>query len=333
MQWVIFATLPGIFVANYLFGWGVIINVLWASLVAVISEALILFFRGKPISHSLKDSSAILTAVLLALALPATAPWWLTLLGVSLAIILAKQLYGGLGFNPFNPAMVGYVILLISFPTQLSLWPTPLPLEGHHGFQWDRFTQDFTTIFNFLNDHTNIDATTMATPLDALKIQPNESLSTLANQSQAFTNLFGFTVSYGWLAINLAFLLGGLILLQRRIISWHAPLGLIIGLLIISSIFNQHGSPLFHLFSGATMLGAFFIATDPVTSATSPKGRFIFGIGIGLLIFIIRTWGGYPDGVAFAVLLMNFAAPFIDYYTQPRTFGHTKPNSKLKKLN
>ncbi|XKD48717.1 Ion-translocating oxidoreductase complex subunit D [Pseudomonas aeruginosa] len=147
---------------------------------------------------------------------------------------------------------------------------------------------------------------------------------------------FGHLGSAGSEWVNLAFLLGGLFLLWRRLFTWHAPLGMLAGLFAMSLLFwngsgsDSHGSPLFHLFSGATMLGAFFIVTDPVSGATSNRGRLVFGLGVGVLTYVIRAWGGYPDGVAFAVLLMNLAAPTIDYYTRPRTYGHRKAERGFK---
>ncbi|MGB1271229.1 MAG: RnfABCDGE type electron transport complex subunit D, partial [Endozoicomonas sp.] len=139
----------------------------------------------------------------------------------------------------------------------------------------------------------------------------------------------------GWLWVNLAYFIGGIVLLYKKVFTWHAPVGMLAAMTVLATLFwggtgsESHGSPLFHLFSGATMLGAFFIITDPVSGATSNRGRFIFGAGVGILVYIIRVWGGYPDSVAFATLLMNMAAPTIDYYTQPRTYGHRKPNKGL----
>ena len=169
-----------------------------------------------------------------------------------------------------------------------------------------------------------LDAVTMATPLDSYKTQIGQNLTWSEIVSGP---LFGRFAGYGWEWANLAFLVGGVWLWQRRAIHWHIPLAMLGGLFVTALLFyiadaDSFASPLFHLFSGATMLGAFFIATDPVSAATTPRGRLYYGAGIGVLVYVIRTWGGYPDGVAFAVLLMNMAAPTIDYYTQPRVFGH-----------
>jgi electron transport complex protein RnfD len=167
----------------------------------------------------------------------------------------------------------------------------------------------------------------MATPLDTIKTQLklDRSVEQIVNTGSVFGSFGG----KGWEWINVAFLAGGLWMIYKRIISWHIPVAMLAALTLMAVIFyavdpTAYSSPVFHLFSGAAMLGAFFIATDPVTASTTPRGRLIYGAGIGALTYIIRTWGGFPDGVAFAVLLMNIAAPTIDYYTQPRVFGHKK---------
>jgi electron transport complex protein RnfD len=255
--------------------------------------------------------------VLLALALPPLAPWWIPVIGSLFAIVIAKQLYGGLGYNPFNPAMAGYVVLLISFPRELSLWPATGQLLGLQ----DTLLLVFT---GSLPDTLTLDAITMATPLDAVKTRLglSETLTEIRD-----SDVFGSFAGAGWEWINLWFLLGGLWLLQQKIIKWQIPAGMLGGLFLTALLFyawnpDVYASPLFHLFSGAAMLGAFFIATDPVSASTTPRGGLYYGLGIGVLTYVIRTWGGYPDGVAFAVLLMNMAAPTIDYYTRPRVFGH-----------
>ncbi|HYQ72116.1 MAG TPA: RnfABCDGE type electron transport complex subunit D, partial [Gammaproteobacteria bacterium] len=222
-----------------------------------------------------------------------------------------------LGYNPFNPAMAGYVVLLISFPRELSLWPDTgriLDLQ-----------QTLQLVFSgTLPDTLSLDAITMATPLDVVKTRLGLS-ETLTEIQESAT--FGSFAGVGWEWINLWFLLGGLWLIQQRIIKWQIPAGMLAGLSLTALLFyllnpDVYASPLFHSFSGAAMLGAFFIATDPVSASTTPRGRLYFGFGIGVLTYVIRTWGGYPDGVAFAVLLMNMAAPTIDYYTRPHVFGH-----------
>ncbi len=316
MQKVLVALLPGVGCAVWLFGWGVLINILLAALTAIAAEAIVLKVRRRPVLVTLLDGSALLTAVLLALALPPLTPWWIPVVGTLFAIVVAKQLYGGLGYNPFNPAMAGYVVLLISFPLELTLWSAP----GSYPGLLDTLALVFT---DTARTDASLDALSMATPMDTVKTRLglNETLSEIHS-----TALFGYFGGQAWEWINLGFLLGGLWLLQARVIQWQIPVGMLGGLFAMSLIFHlidpdTYTSPAFHLFSGAAMLGAFFIATDPVSASTTPRGRLIYAAGIGILTYLIRTWGGYPDGVAFAVLLMNMAAPTIDHYTRPRVFG------------
>jgi electron transport complex protein RnfD len=317
MQRVLLALLPGIICAFWIFGWGIIFNILLAGISALTAEAVILRLRNRPAFTTLLDGSALVTAVLLALALPPLAPWWIPVIGSLFAIVIAKQLYGGLGYNPFNPAMAGYVVLLISFPLELTLWSAP----GAHLNFLDTLALVFT---GNLPAGQSLDAITLATPMDSIKTRLglSETLSEIHGSP-----LFGHFAGAGWEWINLWFLLGGLWLLQMKVIQWQIPAGMLGGMATIAFVFyainpDSYSTPLFQLFSGAAMLGAFFIATDPVSACTTPRGRIYYGIGIGLLTYIIRTWGGYPDGVAFAVLLMNLAAPTIDHYTRPRVFGH-----------
>ena len=323
MQMVLLATIPGILALTWHFGWGTLINILWASLVAIAFESAALKLRKRPIGFYLKDYSALVTAFLLAIALPPNSPWWLITIGIGSAILMAKHLYGGMGYNPFNPAMVGYVVLLISFPVEMTTWAAPRQaLAPELPSLLDSIGALFLgreAIAAFA-----LDGITMATPLDVLKQNSSLLVEDLWQQSPQFGQWAGL----GWEWANLGFLAGGLFLLSQRIFSWHAPVCMLASLTLLSALFYDGGSsasggsPLFHLLSGATMFGAFFIVTDPVTSAVSVKGRMIYGALIGVLIYIIRVWGNYPDAVAFAVLLMNFAAPLVDYYTQPRTYGH-----------
>lgn len=320
MLLVLAATLPGVAALTWQYGAGTLINLIWASLVALGIEALLLRLRERPVGFFLQDGSALVTAVLLALALPPYAPWWLTLIAVAFAIGFGKQLYGGLGQNPFNPAMVGYVVVLISFPVEMTSWPVPHAVGLGEGFQ---------QIFGL---SVLPDGWARPTALDVMKLNASLTVEELW-QKPAFGHFGGI----GSEVVNLAFLAGGLFLLHQRLFSWHAPIGMLAGLFVMSLLFwngsgsDSNGSPLFHLLSGATMLGAFFIVTDPVSGATSQLGRLVFGVGVGVIVYVIRAWGGYPDGVAFAVLLMNLAAPTIDYYTRPRTYGHAKAERGLKK--
>lgn len=329
MRLVIYATLPGAFTLAYFFGPGVFFNLLLASISCLGFEALIIKLRKRPVLFYLRDYSALVTAVLLGLSLPPYCPWWIVVVGSFCAIVLAKQLYGGMGLNPFNPAMVAYVILLVSFPLPMTQWATPLGMDSSH---IPSIAQALDKIFF----GQVIDGYSSATVLDSMKQNSSLTLSDIY-QTEPLLKA-GAWAGAGWEWVNIAFLIGGLFLLYKRIFTWHAPISMLLALAAMAIVFydngssNSGGSPLFHWLSGATMLGAFFIVTDPVTSAVSKKGRIIYGAAIGVLIYVIRVWGkGYPDGVAFAVLFLNFAAPFIDYYTTPRTYGHSKANSGHKK--
>ncbi|MFK5984712.1 MAG: electron transport complex subunit RsxD [Pseudomonadota bacterium] len=331
MRAVIFALVPGILVMFWLYGWGVINNIIICVSLALLFEAMALKLRNRPIQAYLSDYSAVLTAVLLALALPPLAPWWLSCVGIFFAIIVAKQLYGGLGYNPFNPAMVAYAILLISFPTEMTTyWQSPILVQDVLDKQSLGFISSLTfQLFGQLPVNLSLDALTSATPLDQIKTllsTSSSSISEIKSSAQSFGSFGGLGVEW----VNLAFLAGGIWLIYKDYIRWHIPLALLAALLIMSFVFgyavdaDTHPSPIFHLFSGATMLGAFFIATDPISAATTVKGRLIFGAGIGCLIYIIRVWGGFPDAIAFSVILMNIVVPLLDHYTQPEVYGHAK---------
>jgi electron transport complex protein RnfD len=323
MRQVIYALVPGTLVLIWFFGIGVLINLILAIMFAVGFEALVLRLRQRPVKETLGDFSAVVTAWLLAIALPPLSPWWLTLVGIFFAIAVAKHLYGGLGYNPFNPAMVGYVVLLISFPAQMTTWLPPLGLAE----QTPGWLGTLQAIFTgSLPAGMQWDAVTMATPLDHLKTQ--SGLGRTLSEIRA-EPLYGSLAGSGWEWAANFFALGGFWLLYKKIISWQVPVALIVSLGTMAALFSLFNPdtfppPTFHVFSGGAILGAFFIATDPVSGATTPNGRLLFGAGVGILTYIIRTWGGYPDGIAFAVLLMNMAAPTIDYYTRPRVFGEQK---------
>ncbi len=316
MRWVIVLTLPGLIAQTLFFGWGNLINVVWCSLVALGCEALVLLLRKKPLGFYLKDYSALVTAVLLGLALPPYAPWWIAFIATAFAIVFAKHLYGGMGYNPFNPAMAGYALVLISFPVAMTTnWAVPLTMLEH--------SNGFIDTFNIIFEQTRLpDGFTGATPLDTYKHEIAHSTAEALRERA----IFGEWIALGWEWVNLGFLAGGLILLALKIIPWQTPVGVLAGIAIPALVIGWDAdlyTPLsVHLLAGATMLGAFFIATDPVSSSTTPLGRLLYGLGIGLLTYIIRSFGGYPDAIAFAVLLMNFAAPLIDVYTQPRTYGY-----------
>lgn len=321
MLLVLLATLPGLTMLTWFFGWGNLINILWASIVALCSEALIIKLRKRPLGFYLRDYSALVTAVLIGLALPPFSPWWLTLIATGFAIVIGKHLYGGMGQNPFNPAMIGYALVLIAFPLEMTSWLAPkalMPIPG----ELPSFTETLGVIFS-IGSYETVDAVTMATPLDAFKHKGD--ISALAFWAEEPILSPGSWMA--WQFVSLGYLLGGVYLIYRKAFTWHTPVSMLSAIAVLATLFwfyqpDQFGSPQLHLLGGATMLGAFFIATDPVTSATSVKGKLYYGAGIGILVYLIRIWGNYPDAVAFAVLLMNFAAPLIDHYTQPRTYGH-----------
>ncbi|TAN81978.1 MAG: electron transport complex subunit RsxD [Gallionella sp.] len=317
---VLLALVPGIALYVWYFGPAILVSITLASITALGTEALMLKLRDRPIAPFLKDNSALLTGWLLALSIPPLAPWWLIVVGTAFGIAIAKHLYGGLGNNPFNPAMIGYAVLIISFPVQMTHWLTPHGLgQVELGFI-DQLGYMFAGV---LPDSLRLDAITMSTPLDTLK--------TRLHLDEPIKQIFGLPI-YGHLAghgsemVALGFLLGGLYLLAVRIISWHIPVAFLGTLFATASIFYlidpaHYVAPLFHWFSGAAMLGAFFILTDPISSPTTHKGKLIFAAGAGLLTYLIRAFGGFPDGVAFATLLMNICVPLIDAYTQPKVFG------------
>jgi electron transport complex protein RnfD len=328
MKWVALCALPGLAAQTYFFGWGTIIQLLLAIVIGLTLEALVMLARKRPPMSALRDNSALVTAWLLAIAIPPLSPWWVITIGLIFAIVIAKHLYGGIGQNLFNPAMVAYVVLLISFPVQMTSWISPQELQATPVSSGDAFSLIFTGFnlegLSLQQIRTGIDGITMATPLDAFKT----ALTAGNTASEALTQpQFGGLAGIGWEWVNLAYLIGGLLLIKLRVINWHIPVSFLVSLTLISSLFmllspGTTASPTIHLLSGATMLGAFFIATDPVSASTTVKGRLIFGAFIGAMVFIIRSWGGFPDGVAFAVLLGNMCVPLIDYYTKPRTYGH-----------
>lgn len=323
MLHVLLALIPATAAMVYFFGPAVLINLTLAISLALASEAVMLKIRQRPVKPFLLDGSAVVTAALLALAIPPLSPWWLTAVGILFAIVFAKQLYGGLGYNPFNPAMVGYVILLISFPLEMTTWLPAGSLAEH--------PVDLPSAFQLIFYGSNsaglsVDMISGATPLDSMKTQIGQTFDPkfVANQP-----LFGIFGGVAWEWINIWFAVGGIYLLYKRVIQWHVPVAMLASLLLISSITyliapTATADPLFHLLSGGTMIGAFFIATDPVSGSTTVKGRLVFGAGVGALTYIIRVWGGYPDGIAFSVLLMNMLVPLIDYYTQPQVYGASK---------
>ncbi len=316
MLQVLAALLPGIAVYVWLIGPAILVQLGLATLVCLLAEALMLRILQKPMRLFLGDGSAVVTAWLIALSFPPLGPWWLIVVGCLFAIVIAKHLYGGLGQNPFNPAMVAFAVCIVSFPALMSQWP---PLDLKTGF-----TDQLALIFGHA---TTLDAISSATPLDALKtaLKLGEGQATVA-AVMSDANTFGRVAGRGWEWVSAAYLLGGLWLWQRKVIGWQLPGSFIAGIVLVSGGLwlwhpGEFANPLFHLFSGASMLGAFFIVTDPVSGCTTPRGKLIFGLAAGVLAYLIRVFGGYPDGVAFAVLLLNLCVPLIDLYTQPPIFG------------
>ncbi|MFL6618682.1 MAG: electron transport complex subunit RsxD, partial [Povalibacter sp.] len=325
MRAVIYALIPAIGFHVFYFGPGLLVQIVLAVGTALAAEAIALRLRGQPLKKYLTDGSAIITAILIALCLPPLAPWWLIVSGTAFAILLAKHLYGGLGNNPFNPAMVGYAVLLVSFPAELTRWTAPAVSElQSHALS---LTDTLYTIFSgHLPDALRWDAITSPTPLNALRT--GLALGHTMQETVA-QPIFGSFGGRGWDLINVAILCGGIWLMVKRIVRWHTPVSMLAGLAIPAAIMyaidpGTYPGPVFHLTAGATMLGAFFIATDPISSATSEQGKLVYGAGIGFITYVIRTWGGYPDGVAFAVLMMNLAVPLIDRFTVPRIYGHAR---------
>jgi electron transport complex protein RnfD len=303
MKLVLLAIVPGMLVLFWLYGWGVLINLILAGVTALAVEATVLKLRKRELQPTLSDGSALVSATLLAVALPPYCPWWLTVSAAAVAM-LGKQLYGGVGKNPFNPAMLGFALVLVAFPQYMTNWPSSHGMNLLGGVQ---------QVFGFSLGEAP-DAWVQATALDSLRINKSLTMDELFAGNSAFGHFGGQGVEW----VNLAFLAGGLFLLQRRVFSWHAPVGMLASLFVISLLSwngsgsDSHGSPVFHLLTGATMLGAFFIVTEPVSGAKNSGARLMFGAGVGLLTYLIRTWGGYPDGVAFAVLLMNLCVPALE---------------------
>jgi len=307
MKLVLLAAFPGLLTLFWFYGWGVLINLLLAIVTALMVEAAVLRLRRQPWQPTLSDGSALVSATLLAAALPPYCPWWLTVTAMASGLLFGKHVYGGVGRNPFNPAMLGFALVVVMFPQPMTHWPA-------HGLD---LTSSLQQVFGL---GQTPDAWAQATVLDSLRINKSLTMDELFASHPAFGRFGGHGVEW----VNLAFLAGGLFLLQRRVFGWHAPLGMLASLFVVSLLCwngsgsDSHGSPLFHLLSGATMLGAFFIITEPVSGAKSALARLLFGAGVGLLTYLIRTWGGYPDGVAFAVLLMNLCVPALERFAAGR---------------
>ena len=317
MMLVMFALLPGILAYIFFFGIGVLLNLTIAIITALISEYFVLKIRNLPVKLFITDGSAVVAASLLALSIPSIAPWWIIVIGTLFTIIIAKHFYGGLGSNLFNPAMVGYAVLLVSFPAVMTKWPLP----ASHLLDFNIVQQ--IQIF-FYGTKEIIDSVSSATPLDYIKTQIFLGKPFNLNFSNGMPINSYFNAS---IIISLSFLLGGVFMWSKKIITWHLPVTFLLSLALISAIFwlidsSQYLPPFIHLFSGGTLLCAFFIITDPVSGPTTPKGKIFFAFGVALLVYLIRVFGGYPEGIAFAVIFMNICVPLIDSLTQPKVFGH-----------
>ncbi|ATX82552.1 electron transport complex protein RnfD [Mariprofundus ferrinatatus] len=330
MLTVVLALLPATAMSVYLFGWLAVLLILTCMVTALVTEAICLKWMGRPLS-TLLDNSAALTGLFLALTLPAAVPWWMALLASVFAIVLGKQIYGGLGYNIFNPALSARIILLISFPLHMTTWIVPMSAAGP---VLDLY--DFQLCLSFFLTgpdalKVGFDAISMASPLGYVKTEATLGVpvaEALKAYDYSYLDAFlGFEAGSIGETSALALLIGGIFLLTRHTITWHIPLSYIATVLLLAGIFNaispdQFTPPLFHLFAGGLILCAFFMATDPVSSPVTPMGQVIFGIGCGILTWSIRSFGGYPEGAMFAVLLMNCAVPLIDHYFRPRVFGY-----------
>jgi electron transport complex protein RnfD len=332
MLWVMAALLPATAYGLWLFGWPALMLFVITLATAVGAEAAMLALLGQPVQRRLFDGSALLTGWLLALSLPPWAPWWIGVLGGLSAIVLGKHLFGGLGQNMFNPAMVARIVLLISFPVQLTVWVAPAPFGSPS-------TPSFSQALTYVGGHTALpEHMSAATSLGQLKTEHSRGVS-MATTSEKLPSSAQMAIgqesgSMGETSAGLL-LAGGLLLLSLRIISWHIPVAMLGTLAALAAIFNaidpsRFASMPIHLLSGATLLGAFFIATDYVTSPVARSGQLLFGAGIGALTWVIRSLGSYPEGVAFAVVLMNAMVPLIDRGFRPRVFGRSRRGKSLE---
>lgn len=336
MSKVYLALLPGLACYVWFFGIGVLIQCLLSVCFALILEAALLTARGRDRMLFLKDGSVLVTALLFALMITPYSPWWISLAGTSFGLIFAKHLYGGLGQNLFNPAATGFVFVLLCFPVAMNHWPAPDGVPGGSAGSDNILEIIFLppspveSLFppepgpgGVDAEITGVDAVSGATPLANMQ----NRLTSMAMVSEIRSGPgYGLIAGKGWEWVNLGFMIGGLGLIMAGVISWRIPAAMLGGMFISGTIFSFYdpevfAPPLFHLFSGGTMLGAFFVATDPVTASTTPRGRLIYGCLVGVIAYFIRVWGAYPDGVAFAVLIGNSMVPFIDRLTRPRVLG------------
>ncbi len=332
MMWVIVALTPGTAYGLWLFGWPAVLLFAITLASALAGEAAMLMMLGQPVRDRLWDGSALLSGWLLAMSLPPWAPWWIGVLGSLSAIVLGKHVFGGLGQNLFNPAMVGRIVLLISFPVQLTTWIAPVPMGS-------ALAPTFSQSVAYLSGRTTVpEHMSAATALGAMKTELSRGVP-VSQTVQHLPSLQQLALgqesgSMGETSAGLL-LAGGLLLLALRIITWHIPVALLGTLGALAAMSNaldptRYAAMPVHLLSGAAVLGAFFIATDYVTSPVSRSGQLLFGAGIGALTWVIRALGGYPEGLAFAVVLMNAMVPLIDRGLRPRVFGRSRRGKSLQ---
>jgi Na+-translocating ferredoxin:NAD+ oxidoreductase subunit D len=331
MWQVMLALLPATLYGVWCFGWPALNLFVITVSSAVFFEAICIRMAGRTAKPVIMDGSALLTGWLLAMTLPPWSPWWIGVVGSGLAIILGKQVYGGLGQNLFNPAMLARVALLISFPIEMTTWANLSPLFFS---QSPGIAESWRITFMGLD---NIDAVTGATTLGYIKTEfsQNHLLADILKNYSSLLNFVGWTRGSLGETSTLLLALGGAWLIRQGIIQWYIPISILLTVAGLASIFHmidgQHYiSPMIHLNSGAMMCVAFFIATDYVTSPNTPTGQLVFGFGCGVLVFVIRTWGAYPEGAGFAVLLMNAATPLIDHYIRPRIYGRDRKGRPLE---
>ena len=301
MQSVIIALIPALIWSFFVFGLPAVLTTLVSVIACVGFEWLIKKYLLK-VNPSVSDGSAVLTGILLAMNLPASLPLWIVIIGALIAIGVAKMSFGGLGNNPFNPALVGRVFLLISFPVQMTTWP--------------------------INNNA-VDATTGATPLALIKagLKSGTPVSDIMKELPTYSDLFIGNIggSLGEISVVLL-LIGFIFMLFKKVISWHIPVSVIGSIFIFTGILwlvnpDQNINPVYHILTGGVMLGAIFMATDMVTSPMSKLGQLIFGVGIGVITVCIRIWGAYPEGISFAILIMNAFTPLINKFVKPKLFG------------
>jgi len=336
MVLVMVALVPATLFGLWQFGWPAIFLFVLSLVAALLAEAISLRVAGKPLRPYLTDGSALLSGWLLALCLPPWAPWWIAVLGGLIAIVVAKQIFGGIGQNLFNPAMVARVALLISFPLEMTSFVEPQPLFSAAA---PGILEGLSITFGgAAQSSAHFDAATSATVLGQVRTGLGQGLTLPQILPDSFSAVRGATgTASGSMGETsaLLILLGGLFLLYKRVIGWQIPVSMLASIAVAAGLMHlaepEHfPGPIFHLVSGATLLGAFFIATDLVTSPVSPRGQLLFGAGCGLLVYVIRTWTNYPEGVAFAVMLMNAATPLIDHWVRPRVYGRDRKGIPLE---